>query len=611
MLAIAIGLIAITVAIYAPVRAFDYVQLDDPTYVAENAHVAGGLNWANGRWAFSTVHAGYWIPLTWLSYMLDVSLFGPGAGAQHVTNLVFHIVNTLLLFFVFTRLTGGAGRSAFVAAMFAAHPLHVESVAWITERKDVLSTLFLLLAVWAYARYARKPGFWRYFAVAVPYVLGLMAKPMVLTLPLVLLLLDFWPLGRLRLGLGAGGRWSGEPGPGETGARALLWEKVPLFCIALVSAVTTVIFQGQAVVSIQAIPVARRLVNATVSGGGYIAKMLWPVHLSPLYLLPQGESALSAVAPALVLATISLVAVRSAKRYPYLVVGWLWYLVTLLPVSGLIQSGLQSMADRFTYIPLIGLFVMAAWGVPAVASRWRVRREVLAVAATAAVLVCAALARVQLQYWKDSVVFWTRVTELGLGMDSYSAHLSLGRTLLDQGRLDEARGHFTEAVRLQPGSAEAHHGLGLALAALGQTDGAIESFREAVRLQPDVAEAHSDLGLALAERGRSDEATAELEESLRLKPDLAEAHGNLGSVLLNQERYAEALPHLLEAARLRPAFEGAHVDLGIALAKTGKTAEAVREFEEALRLNPQNAVARRARDELAARLKDDGRARHP
>jgi Flp pilus assembly protein TadD len=540
--------------------------------------------------------------------MLDVQLFGMTAGLHHVVNVLLHVANVLLLFGVLRRMTGAFGPSAFVAALFAVHPLHVESVAWIAERKDVLSTLFFMLTLWGYVGYVQKRGAWRYAMLLACFALGLMTKPMLVTLPFVLLLLDWWPLGRA-----AGSRQAGRVVPQAGRVRLQGWaawgplivEKLPLFALSAGASAVAFFTQerGGAMGTLQWLPVARRIGNALVAYAAYLGKTFWPAGLSPFYPLGDSVPPGSVAGAVLVLAVVSAVVARMARRRPHLAVGWLWYLGTLLPVIGLVQVGLQSMADRFTYVPLIGIFIAVAWGVPELTARWRPGRVALPAAAALIVLACVVTARAQVGYWRDSVALWTRATELTLHVDTYQAHMGLGATLAQQGRVDEAIGHFSEAARLKPESAEADHELGLLLAGQGRIDEALAAFTEAVRRRPSFAEAHSNLGLALARKGRTAEAMDRYAQALALDPDLPGVHNNLGVLLDEQGKVGEALPHYAEAVRLRPDFELARVNLGVALARTGRMTEAIGEFREALRINPGNPVARRAVDELTARGK--------
>ena len=543
---IALALVILVVAVYAPVRHFDFVQLDDPSYVTENPPVQGGLTLDGLAWAFTTGHSANWHPLTWISHMADVSMFGMASGPHHLVNLVLHAASTLLLFGVFTRMTGAAWRSALVAALFGVHPLHVESVAWVAERKDVLSTLFWMLTMWAYVEYVRSspPRRTLFYALTLAsFASGLMAKPMLVTLPFVLLLLDWWPLGRLASGpvgseaaipsrrrQDAGGRGAfrlpagkspklsrGQmetprtgpvaevstipnrgllSGEGETPrntrgrlsetARPLVREKLPLFVMAAASSIVTVVVQqrGGAVSAVESESFALRVQNAVVSVAAYLRDTIWPAGLTIIYPFPASIPAWKVALAGIMLCAISFLAYRLARRHPWLPVGWLWYLGTLVPVAGLVRVGVQARADRYTYVPLIGVFIIIAWGGATLAARGRVLQRALPVAACIAVMACAVAAREQVGYWKDSVSLWTRATMLTLGVDAFEAHMSLGTSLGNQGRVDEARRHFAEAVHLRPQSDAAHYSLGLALAKTGRAADAAAEFNEALRLNP-------------------------------------------------------------------------------------------------------------------------------
>lgn len=585
-----LSLVAVILIIYSPVRHFDFVQLDDPAYTSENPQVAAGLTWRGVAWAFTTGHAGYWIPLTWLSYMLDVQFFGTGAGPHHVTNVLLHIANALLLFVLLRRMTGMPGRSAFVAALFAAHPLHVESVAWITERKDVLSTLFLFLTLWTYVGYVRRPGLRRYLMVLICFLLGLMAKPMLVTVPFVLLLLDFWPLGRFAPGATEPARPGvGLPLRSQSPGFRLILEKIPLLALAGAASVVTFIAQGQAVSGLEVFPLGLRVENALISYVAYLGKMIWPARLAVLYPFPRSIPGWWVAGAALALAGTSFVVMRTARARPYLPVGWLWYLGTLVPVIGLVQVGLQGMADRFTYVPLIGIYIVVAWGVPDLLARWPYLRYAAPSAAALVVLACILVGINQVQYWKDSVALWTRDAEIALDMDKYQAHITLGKIMRDQGRLDEAMGHFTEAMRLKPAAAEAHYYVGLVLASRGQIDQAMSTFATAVRLKPDYAEAQMGLGASLTTLGRSGEAIDHLTEAVRLKPESPEAHRDLALALAGAGKLDEAISSFAEVVRLKPDSAEAHHQLGVALARRGKMDEAIASLSEAVRLKPDYA----------------------
>ncbi|MCX6546187.1 MAG: tetratricopeptide repeat protein [Acidobacteria bacterium] len=527
-------LAALTAFVYAPVRHFDFVLLDDPAYVTENPHVARGLTREGIAWAFTTGDAANWHPVTWLSHMLDVQLFGVAAGPHHLTNVVLHIANTLLLFGVLLTLTGAMWRSAFVAALFAVHPLHVESVAWIAERKDVLSTLFWMLTLWAYVRYVRAPGSPAgtagpsaasrsrrgfYLLMLAFFALGLMAKPMLVTLPFVLLLLDVWPLERLAVTASdagrakAGGHASGRAAAGSSragaakgranrrlaGARTprrsgrlraawpLVREKLPLFVMAVASSAVTFVVQqrGGAVSTLETYPFGLRLQNALVSMVAYLRDTLWPEGLTVLYAFPDAIPGWQLAGALVVLGGISWLVYALARQHPYLPVGWLWYLGTLMPVVGLVQVGVQARADRYTYVPLIGIFVMVAWGSAAMLERLRGGRRVAIVAAVVVIAGCSVTTRAQVAYWKDNVTLFTRATMLSLHMDEFEAHMWVGTAVGGQGRLDEAMRHFEAAARLRPQSDAAHCSLGVSLAKSGRAADAMREFNEALRLNPD------------------------------------------------------------------------------------------------------------------------------
>ena len=475
-------------------------------------------------------------------------------------NVVLHVASTLLLFGVLRRMTGTLERSAVVAALFALHPLHVESVAWVSERKDVLSTLFWMLTLWAYVAYVRRPGPGRYATPAALFALGLMAKPMVVTLPFVLLLLDFWPLGRA----GTGDR----PLIDRSKAVRLVMEKIPFFALSVVSSVITVVVQRRegAVGDLETFPLGRRAANALVSYATYLLETFWPTRLAAIYPYPHSVPAGRALASLVVLVAVTAIVLYGARRHRYLPVGWFWYLGTLVPVIGLVQVGIQSMtADRYTYVPLIGIFILLAWGLPDLLARWPPRRIVLPVATGAAVLVCALLTALQVPHWKDRHAVWSRA--VAATTDNHLAQNNLGNVLVEAGRAREAVAHYVEALRIKPDYADAHNNLGLALARLGQVDEAIAHYAEAVRLKPAHVDAHVNLALAFAGQGRADDAIREWQEVVRLAPGEAKFH------------YA----------------------LGAQLDRAGRSEDAARAFEAAVRLDPGSGRARRALEELRAR----------
>ncbi len=597
-------LIALSVIVYAPLAGFGFVTWDDPTYVYSNPQVAQGLTWQGIQWAFTSTVASNWHPATWLSHMLDVQLYGMNPGPHHITSLVLHILNTLLLFGLLFRMTGAWGRSAFAAGLFALHPLHVESVAWIAERKDVLSTLFWMLTIAAYVAYVRRPRPGRYLLVLALFGLGLMAKPMLVTLPFVLLLLDFWPLQRVEVGHSAGQSALAAFRQQVPGLLRLVREKLPLFALAAVSSAVTVLAQrhGGAVRGLEAVPLGLRLANALAAYLAYIGKMVWPVRLAAFYPLGAATPVFEACLGALLLFAVTVFAVRARRRHGYLLVGWLWYVGTLVPVIGLVQVGDQSMADRYTYVPLIGLFLIAAWGAPELLARWQHGRLALPAAAGCVLLACAALAGAQVRYWSDSAALWQRALAVTEG--NYIAHNELGDILMEQGRVEEAIPHFVESLRIKPGFALAQINLGLALMRQGKFDEAARSFGEAVRITPGFAEAHDEWGQALARQGKFDEAIGQYTEAVRLKPDFALAQANLGTALMQQGRFDEAARSLEEALRLKPEFPEAHHRLGNVLARQGRANEAIGQYTEALRLKPDFAEAH---NDLGVTLGQQGR----
>lgn len=580
---------------YSPVARHDFVNFDDPQYVSENANVSGGFTWHGVSWAFTTGHAGNWHPLTWVSHMLDVQVYGLNAGAHHVSNVVLHIASSLLLFGLLYRMTGALGRSGFVAALFAVHPLHVESVAWIAERKDVLSTLFWMLTIWAYLAYVRHPRPGRYLAVVLLFALGLMAKPMLVTLPFVLLLLDFWPLGRFAAGA-------------RSGRLQLILEKTPLFTLAIASSIVTFAVQQQAgaVKGFDALPLGRRVANALVAFVTYVWQTLWPTRLAAVYPYPASVPGWWVIAAIVGLTAVSALAIRARRRQPYLLVGWLWYLGTLVPVIGLIQVGSQPTADRYTYVPLIGLFIIVAWGVPDLLVRWPPRTIALPAVAALVISACTITARSQVRYWESSTTLWEHA--LNVTTANYRAHNNVGHALATQGRLREAIPHYAEALRIKPDYAEAHNSLGLALAGQGRVGEAIAHYGDALRLVPAYFEAHSNLGAALAGQGRYDDAIRHFSEAVRLEPDhalarqnLGQAHRDFGRALAGQGRVDEAIREFLEALRLEPGDADLQYDTGVMFVRGGDNQTAVRHFETALKLDPGHQAARHALDVLSRR----------
>ena len=595
-------LIFTTLVVFHQLPSHDFINLDDNLYVYENTRVQAGLTQEGVAWAFTTFEAYNWHPLTWLSHMLDFQLFGLRPGLHHLTNLLFHLANTALLFFVLRRMTGALWRSGFVAALFALHPLHVESVAWVAERKDLLSAFFWFLTIWVYIRYVERPELNRYLLVLFFFVLGLMAKPMLVTLPFVLFLLDFWPLNRMQFGYISSASHPDKP---RVPAFRLVAEKIPLFVIVATSIIVTLAAQqkGGALKSLEVFSLKTRLANALISYVSYIGKMIWPQNLAVYYPHPAVVPTWQAAGCGLLLICLSALFIWASRKRPYLAVGWLWYLGTLVPVIGLVQVGSQAMADRYTYIPLIGLFIVIAWGVPGILAGWRYRRIVLATLTTVLLLGFTMCTWLQVRYWQNSLTIFQHT--VNVTTDNHFAHNNLGVALAKGGRLDEAVDHYYVALRIKPNEAEVYNNLGNVLEAQGNLDEAIRHYYEALRINPDNAKAHNNLGNVLATKGNVDEAVSHYSEALRIEPDYAGAHYNLGNVLAERGNVDEAINHYKEALRIWPDWAGAHNNLGVALERRGNFKEAIRHYYEALRIKPDYP---RAKDNLERALRQMDRS---
>lgn len=554
-------LAACTFAVYARTTGHGFIGIDDGAYVYQNPQVSRGLSLQGLAWALRAFHAGNWHPLTWLSHMLDCQLFGLDAGMHHLVAVLLHTANTLLLYFLLRRMTARAWPSALAAALFALHPLRVESVAWIAERKDVLSALFFVSALWCYVRHVEAPSRARYLAVTAVFSAGLAAKPMLVTLPFVLLLVDYWPLGRWRL--------PSRPSPGRLWSelRPLVREKLPWFALAAASAVVTYLAQlkGEAVTPFARIPLSTRLGNAAVSWVNYVRLTLWPDRLGILYPYPAGgvawASALSAV---LVLFGITVLVLRHARTRGYLFTGWFWFLGMLVPVSGLIQVGSQAMADRYTYLPSIGLFLICAWILGGTAAGRPRLRAPLAAAAVCALLLLGLQAHRQAGFWRDSITLYRHTLEVA--PDNPIILLNLGSELAMQGKSDEALDCYREALRLDPGSARVHTALGDALAKKGEHAEAMKHLRQAIDLDPKLAHARNSMGVLLMSQNRWNEAVPYLRDAVAIDPADADAHNTLGAALLFQGRVQEAVEEFRTALRLRPDFAAAQNNLRTALA---------------------------------------------
>jgi len=590
---ICVLLALVTLAAYWQVRHFEFVNYDDPAYVTANPHVFRGLTGENIAWAFTSFQASNWHPLTWLSHMLDCQLFGPRPGGHHLTNLFLHTANTLLLFGLFRKMTGAIWRSALVAAFFAWHPLHVESVAWIAERKDVLSTLFGLLTLTAYAAYAQKsaartqgssaetPAFdlrpltsVAYWLTLMFFILGLMSKPMLVTLPFVMLLLDFWPLRRMQM----------------RAVRLLILEKIPLFIFSAAGCALTLRAQNEAILDSGSLPFGARLTNAVISYAAYVRKMIWPVELAVLYPYHHNASSVVFHLAMLDVGFIWLLILRMARRSPYLLFGWLWYLGTLVPVIGLVQVGAQSLADRYTYLPLTGIFVMCIWGAADLASRFRYGTTVAGILSVILLAACLCATWGQQKYWHDSVTLFQRDLEV-CPEGNPTAHHCLGRALFLKGDDAAAIPHYEEVLRLLPNLPDGYVSMGNSLNRQQKFPEAEFHYREAIRLDPTNAEAFKSLGTCLATQMKLEEARINFLMALKFKPDYAQAHTRLGTLLMLQGKAAEALEHLTTATKIYPDFDEGQYYLANALVEQKRFAEAADHFRAAIKANPDYAVA--------------------
>jgi Tfp pilus assembly protein PilF len=644
VVAVAVLLAAVTVAAYWGVTSNDFIYFDDAEYIVENEHIRDGLSWDAVKWAFTATYAGNWHPLTWLSHAMDIELFGLEPAGHHIVNLALHTLSTLLLFGFLRHTTGRLWASAMVAGLFALHPLHVESVAWAAERKDVLSTFFWMCTMWAWVFYAKRPGLWKYIAVMALYGLGLMAKPMLVTLPVMLLLLDYWPLDRFEFDYG----WLRK-------VRTLAMEKAPLLAMAIGSALVTLVAQEEAIVTINTMDMATRVTNIFVSYGRYIWQMVWPTGLALLYPRPNEPMYGAAAAATVFLLVVTAFAVVTVKRRKYFIVGWLWYLLTLVPVIGIVHVGMQSHADRYTYIPLIGIFIVIVWWAADICIRYPRIRPVFA---SLAVLVLATLGIWTWRttaYWKNDVSIFERTTattknnimmminlgdallwrghldqaqatlektiEISPQPDAYVvlaivqrrkgqieesvrcykealaldpnlvlAHLNVGILLHDLQRFEEAESHLQRAIELDPKRLEAHNALGLVLGATSRLDEGIAECRKAIELDPKQASPHRVLASLLAKQGRYEAAAEEYRLSLAIESDYS-AWANLGDAMLELGSFEEAERNLREAIKLKPAEAEAYLSLAKALEGLGRRAEAIEAANKALSLDPNYAEA--------------------
>jgi tetratricopeptide (TPR) repeat protein len=601
-----------TLACYWPARHYDFVNLDDPLYVYQTRMVQQGLSWPGVVWAFQCVKGGNWNPLVWLSHMADCQVYGLKPGGHHVTNLLLHAANAWLLFLVLKTMTGAMWRSGFAAAIFAWHPLHVESVAWVSERKDVLSTLFWLLTIWAYVRYvecgsqnpttrptqhgslSHLPSSIFYLLAMFFFALGLMCKPMLVTLPFVLLLLDYWPLRRsAERGVRSAESGQGQGKFGRLGWGQLLLEKLP-FAVLSLTASALAMWAQQKVQAVGTEPLSLRLENAAVSYATYLGKFFWPVNLAVFYPYPGSIPMWRVGGAALALGAISWAVIRGMRQRRYLGAGWFWFLGTLVPVIGLVQVGMQALADRYTYIPYIGLALMVSWGVADLAAAWPRGRAALAGAAALALGCCLATTRSQVKYWRDSAALYEHALKVTSG--NYMAHDNLGNVLMDSGKLDEAVKQYREVIRLTPTIGKPYNDLGKAYALQGKMEDAMMMFSNAAKLNPGLAQARWNLGNAWLLKGKVAEGLAEMKRAVQLSPDDSEAYRKFANTLMVMGKAAEAIPYCEAVVKAEPQDAHAHFMLGSACLASKRLEPAVASFKEAVRLAPdapecKNALA--------------------
>ena len=587
VLAVGIFLVIIVWAVFGQTIHHRFINYDDGMYVYQNPHVLAGLSWRGIRWAFTFAEIGHWHPVTWFSHMLDARVWGLRAGGHHLTNVLFHLATAFLLFLALKRMTGALWRSAAVAAFFAIHPQRVESVAWIAERKDVLSGLFFMATILGYLRYTARPGWARYAIVVVLFALGLMSKGMLITLPLLLLLLDYWPLARFKPD-SVKAIWNAQ---NRSILARLIGEKVPLFILSAASCLATRL-SPEKIAPVFQMSLLARIENAIVSYVIYIKQMLYPVGLELPYFNPPGGFPVWQVIVALVLLlSVTLIAFLQWKRRPYLIVGWLWYVVMMLPVIGLVQISYYTRADRYTYLPHIGLYLLIVWGAVDLTSTWPRRRELLSFAGLLLIGLLVMQARVQASYWHDSEKLWRYA--LSVAPDNFVARVNLGLVLDEKGEVDAAIAQYEKAERIQPGYAEEHNNLGNALCRAGRVPEAIAQYEKALELVPGLPQVENNLGTALAQNGQLTEAIAHFRKAIELTPDFAGAHGNLGYALLIDGRLDEALPELQKALALKPDSPEVHLHLGDLFLARGQTADAIAHYKKAVALRPDNAEARR------------------
>ena len=593
---ISLLLVLITASVYWQVINFDFINYDDNEYVFDNPHIQDGFTYDSIIWAFTTGHSSNWHPLTWLSHMLDYQMFGLWAGGHHLTSFFFHIMNSLLLFFVFQKMTGSKWQSAFAAALFALHPLHVQSVAWVSERKDVLSAFFWMLTLWAYVRYVRQSGWPRYLLIVVFYILGLMSKPMVLTLPFVLLLLDYWPLNRFRLD------------ESQKNLRAtivgLLCEKIPLFILTAASAGITFLVQRQsgAMRSFEVIPFSDRLSNMLISYFQYIIKFFYPIKLGIFYPYPDTIPGWKIITSIMIMGAVSWAVIKLINRKPWFIVGWLWFLGTLVPVIGIVQVGIQSMADRYMYLPMIGLLILISWGIPELLEKWHFRKAILSISSALVIIIFLWITHFQLTYWTDTTTLFSRalaitdnnafacnvvadelarkgddktaekyfLAALAINPDDVDAMKGLGQLAYLTGDYDNALHYYQNALQICPADTEtlnmtgkAYYNLGLLSSKQGKSDKALHHYKMAISINPQDGNAYKSLADLFFTQGDMMQALKNYSEALRITSDDAKTHYNIGVILYHQQRIKAANEHFYQAVQIDSSYEKARIALAM------------------------------------------------
>ncbi len=581
VLGICILLLLAVAVVYCQTIRFNFVDFDDSNYIYENVQVQKGLTLSGIVWAFTDFHSWNWHPLTWIGHIVDYQLYGLWPGGHHLTNVLLHAATTIILFLVLRQMTNEIWPSALVAALFAVHPLHVESVAWVAERKDVLSGLFFVLTLAAYQGYIHRPSsIVRYLLLLLCFALGLLSKPMLVTLPFVLLLLDYWPLQR----------WAPFEATAIHSSRRVFAEKIPLMLLAAVSCAATLRAQKSAIIPLDQYPWSSRIANALVSYCAYLGQFFWPADMAAFYPYPHGGQATAAVVGSLILLLgVPLSAVAWRRRYPFLLIGWLWYLGMLIPVIGLVQVSMQSRADRYMYLPMIGPSMALAWGTLELVKHSFVRRWLIGSAWFLALAILGSIAWQQTSYWHDSEALWTHA--LTATTRNWLAEQGVGNALLDRGRVDEAVRHYRKALEIRPASPETLNDLGRLLARRGDVDGAIVCYRMALIYQPDHAQAHKNLGIALFRTGKAGEAIAHYRMALKTQPSDAQTHCNLGMALLSVGKPDEALDQFQKALDVEPDLAEAHYDLGNVLAERGEIDKAIDHYEKVLQIKPDDVDA--------------------